>query len=68
MTKIKKLSLQRESLTPLTASELDDVHGGTWTAVARTIVPVTKWLTRNACPSVAIELTTKLLPGGNKDK
>lgn len=37
-----KLSLERETLMPLQAHDLDEVNGGNWTAIGRTIVQVSK--------------------------
>jgi hypothetical protein len=48
-TTLKKLDLQRETLVPLQAAELDDVNGGTWGAIVRSVVAATK----NVCPSLA---------------
>lgn len=39
---LKKLDLQRETLVPLQATELVDVNGGTWSAIARSAIEVSK--------------------------
>jgi hypothetical protein len=41
---LKKLDLHLETLVPLQATELVDVHGGTLGAIARTAVQVSKYL------------------------
>ncbi len=38
-----KLALDRETLMPLQANELLEVNGGTWGAIARTAVQVSKY-------------------------
>ncbi|MBA2545156.1 MAG: hypothetical protein H0V17_36275 [Deltaproteobacteria bacterium] len=45
---LKKLELHRETLVPLQAAELDDVNGGTLSAVVRSVVQATK----NLCPTL----------------
>ena len=68
----KKLSLVRETLAPLSPSDLEDVNGGTNSAILRSAIKVTAWITRNACPSISIETVTRALGcngnggGGNK--
>lgn len=61
---MKKLSLDRETLAPLSTADLADVNGGTG-GVIRATVAATKWLTRNACPSITIEAVTRLVCPGN---
>jgi hypothetical protein len=43
-----KLALERETLMPLQATELLEVNGGTWGAIARTAIQVSKY----ACTTV----------------
>jgi hypothetical protein len=43
-TTLKKLDLQRETLVPLQPNELVEVNGGTWSAIARSAVQVSKYL------------------------
>jgi hypothetical protein len=67
---MKKLSLERETLAPLSSSELENVNGGTG-ALCRATWAGIKWLTRNACPSITIETATRVLGcngngGGNQ--
>ncbi len=38
-----KLVLERETLVPLQTSELVDVNGGTWSAIARSAIQVSKY-------------------------
>lgn len=38
-----KLVLERETLVPLQATELVDVNGGTWSAIARSAIQVSKY-------------------------
>jgi hypothetical protein len=82
--KKKKLQLNRETLMPLDNDQLEGVNGGTLSALvrlsARTCVPASRavsrasaaasgWVTRNLCPSAAvesaIEATRRLTGGGN---
>ncbi len=71
-TKISKLTLQRETLIPLTPDELEDINGGT-SAFTRTIIqaskaycgPVAKWVTQNVCVPASQAVCTTILPHGN---
>lgn len=45
---LKKLSLDRETLVALQPSELDQINGGTWTAIGRSLIQVSKY----ACTTV----------------
>jgi hypothetical protein len=83
--KKNKLQLNRETLMPLDSSQLEDVNGGTSglvrlsirtcvaasKAASRATVQATGWVTRNLCPSAAveasIEATRRLTGGGNKE-
>jgi hypothetical protein len=54
-TTLKKLELHRETLVPLQANQLDDINGGTWGHVVRTVVAATK----NVCPTLVTTVASQ---------
>jgi hypothetical protein len=76
--KLRKLSLNRETLMPLDSTDLEQVNGGTSTIVKSTIKasqrycsPASKWVTRNLCPSVVSEAVSESIrrtTGGGGDQ
>jgi hypothetical protein len=43
-----RLSLSRETLTALSPADLEEINGGTWAQIGRTLVQLSKW----ACTTV----------------
>ena len=72
-SKIKKLTLSRETVRVLSGDELASVDGGTSASVVRTAIQAsknycvraTKWVTANVCVPVSIEYCTTVLPNRN---
>ncbi len=62
--KITKLTLQRETIIPLTPDELDDVNGGTSATVVKTIVEVTKRVCIPVSKNLCVPISQAICPTG----
>ncbi len=62
--KKRKLTLNRETLTVMTADELTNVNGGTWSQVVKWSIKSVRWASEAFGISTAVKETVDMTKGG----